>query len=74
MYFMLATNLYFMYNYLKLIKEEVLRVEKTRKTLELPTELIKEIEKFQKENYMTTLTSAIIELIRRGLKSTKGRD
>ena len=45
---------------------------KTRKTLELPTEMIKEIEKFQKENYMTTFTSAIIELVRRGLENTKG--
>lgn len=45
---------------------------KIRKTLELPTDLVKEIEKFQKENYMTTFTSAIIELIRRGLESTKG--
>ena len=61
-----------MYNKLKLIKEEVLQVGKTRKTLELPTEMIKEIEKFQKENYMTTFTSAIIELVRRGLENTKG--
>ena len=41
---------------------------KTRKTLELPTDLVKEIVKFQKENYMTTFTSAIIELVRRGLR------
>ena len=41
---------------------------KTRKTLELPTDLVKEIVKFQTENYMTTFTSAIIELVRRGLK------
>lgn len=45
---------------------------KTRKTLELPTDLVKEIAKYQKENYITTFTSAIIELIRRGLESTKG--
>ena len=47
---------------------------KTRKTLELPTDLVKEIAKYQKENYITTFTSTIIELIRRGLESTKGRD
>lgn len=62
-----------MYNYLKLIKEEVLQVAKIRKTLELPTDLVKEIEKFQKENYMTTFTSAIIELVRRGLENTEGK-
>ena len=47
---------------------------KTRKTLEVPTDLVKEIVKFQKENYITTFTGAVIELIRRGLESTKGRD
>ena len=47
-------------------------MKRVRKTLELPAELIEEITKFQKENYMTTFTSALIELIRRGLKGTKG--
>ena len=43
-------------------------MKRVRKTLEFPAELIEEITKFQKENYMTTFTSAIIELVRRGLK------
>ena len=44
-------------------------MEKIRKTLELPADLIKEIEQFQKENYMASFTAAIIELVRRGLKA-----
>lgn len=47
-------------------------MEKIRKTLELPADLIKEIEKFQKENYMASFTAAIIELVRRGLQLKKG--
>ena len=47
-------------------------MKRVRKTLELPAELIEEITKFQKENYMTTFTSALIELIRRGLNERGG--
>lgn len=49
-------------------------MKKTRKTLELPNDLIKEIEKFQKENYMSSFTAAIIELARIALESKKGQD
>lgn len=38
-----------------------------KKSLNLPKQLIDDIEKFQRENYMTTFTAALIELIRRGL-------
>ena len=38
-----------------------------RKVTNLPTDLVEEIEKFMKENYITTFTGAVIELIRRGL-------
>lgn len=48
-------------------------MKRVRKTLELPAELIEEITKFQKENYMTTFTGALIELVRRGLESTEGK-
>ena len=48
-------------------------MKRERKTLELPAELIEEITKFQKENYMTTFTGALIELVRRGLESTEGK-
>ena len=43
-------------------------------TFLIPLDLLEEIEKFMKENYITTFTGAVIELIRRGLESTKGRD
>lgn len=48
-------------------------MKRVRKTLELPAELIEEITKFQKENYMTTFTGALIELVRRGIESTEGK-
>lgn len=38
-----------------------------KKSLNLPKQLIDDVEKFQRENYMTTFTAALIELIRRGL-------
>lgn len=44
---------------------------KTQKGIVMPDELIKEIEVFQKENYMTSFTQAIIELVRRGLRHTR---
>ena len=44
----------------------------TRKVTNLPTDLVEEVEKFMKENYITTFTGAVIELIRRGLESAKG--
>lgn len=45
-----------------------------RKVTNLPVDLVEEVEKFMKENYVTTFTGAVIELIRRGLESTKERD
>ena len=39
----------------------------TRKSLLFPDILLEEVEKFMKENYITTFTGAVIELIRRGL-------
>lgn len=44
----------------------------TRKSLLFPDALLKEVEKFMKENYITTFTGAMIELVRRGLESAKG--
>lgn len=40
----------------------------TRKNLNIPDEIIKDIEEFKKRNFMTSFTGAIIELVRRGLK------
>ena len=45
-----------------------------RKVTNLPADLVDEIVKFQKENYITTFTGAVIELIRRGLEGAKGCD
>lgn len=47
-------------------------MEKIRKVTNLPADLVEEVEKFMKENYITTFTGAVIELIRRGLVSSKG--
>ena len=43
-----------------------------RMTFLIPLDLLEEVEKFMKENYITTFTGAVIELIRRGLESAKG--
>lgn len=37
-----------------------------RMTFLIPLDLLEEIKKFMKENYITTFTGAVIELIRRG--------
>ena len=43
-----------------------------RMTFLIPLDLLEEIEKFMKANYITTFTGAVIELIRRGLENAKG--
>ena len=47
-------------------------MEKIRKVTILPANLVEEVEKFMKQNYITTFTGAVIELIRRGLETAKG--
>ena len=42
-----------------------------RMTFLIPLDLLEEIEKFMKGNYITTFTGAVIELVRRGLESTE---
>lgn len=42
-------------------------METTKKTLNIPKKLIKDIEQFRQENYIATFTAAMIELVRRGL-------
>lgn len=39
-----------------------------RKNLNLPEELIKDVEEFRVRMLMTSFTAALIELVRRGLK------
>ena len=53
-------------------KKEETKMKTTRKSLLFPDALLEEVEKFMKDNYITTFTVAIIELVRRGLESTKG--
>lgn len=40
-----------------------------RKTFNIPVEIITGIEKYQKENAVSTFTAAMLELIRKGLKN-----
>lgn len=42
-------------------------MELVRKVMNLPSDLVKEIETFRKANYINNFTAAVIELIRRGL-------
>lgn len=42
-------------------------MERISKLIKFPIELMKEIEKYQKENYLSSFTSAVCELIRKGL-------
>lgn len=42
--------------------------EVDRKLIAFPSELTKEIEEYQKQNFLATFTATVIELVRRGLK------
>lgn len=39
------------------------------KLIQFPPELLEEIEKYRKENYLSTFTAALFEIIRIGLKN-----
>lgn len=43
-------------------------MERIAKLINFPADLMEEIEKYQKENYITSFTGTIYELIRKGLK------
>lgn len=43
-------------------------MEKENKLIAMTKEMVKEVEGFQKENFISTFTAAVIELVRRGLK------
>jgi metal-responsive CopG/Arc/MetJ family transcriptional regulator len=45
-------------------------MKRIAKLIKFPEELVKEIEKYQKKNYISNFSSAVYELIRKGL-STK---
>ena len=44
-------------------------MENVRKTLLLPLDIVKRIEKYQKDNYISTFTSAVTRLIIKGLEA-----
>lgn len=46
-------------------------MERVNKLIKFPKDLIDEIEKYQKENYLSSFAAAVYELIRKGLSSEK---
>jgi len=46
-------------------------MERISKLIKFPADLVKEIEKYQKENYLTSFSAAVYELIRKGLEQNK---
>lgn len=47
--------------------------ERIRKTFKFPAKLVEEIEKYQREKFISTFSGAVYELIRRGLEAEKER-
>ena len=43
-------------------------MERVPKLIKFPKELVKEIEKYQIENYISSFSGAVYELIRKGLE------
>lgn len=48
-------------------------MKKQNKFMQLPVEIVEKVEKFQKNNYLTSFTAAVIELIQAGLKAKEGK-
>lgn len=46
-------------------------MENIRKSLMIPADIIERIEKYQKDNYLGSFTTAVIQLIIKGLESEK---
>ena len=44
------------------------------KLIKFPADLVAEIAKYQKENYITSFAGAVYELIRKGLKQSDNQD
>lgn len=43
-------------------------MERVPKLIKFPKELVEEVEKYQKENFVSSFSGAVYELIRKGLK------
>lgn len=46
-------------------------MEKVRKSMFLPQDVIDRVEKFQKDNYIGSFTDAVIQLLLKGLDADK---
>lgn len=45
-------------------------LERIPKLIKFPADLVKKIEKYQEQNYITSFAAAVYELIRKGLKDS----
>ena len=45
-------------------------MKKVKKVISFPAEMIELIQEFGRENFITTFTGAVVELVRRGLENT----
>lgn len=52
-------------------REKVKKMEKVRKTFMLPKPVFDKLIEYQKENYLTTMTEAVIQLILKGYEADK---
>lgn len=43
-------------------------MEKVKKVISFPAGMVEQIKEFKEENFITTFTGSVIELIRRGLE------
>lgn len=48
-------------------------MERIPKLIKFPEELVKEIEQYQKDNFISSFSGAVYELIRKGLNATKDK-
>ncbi len=46
-------------------------MKRISKLIKFPVDLVTEIERYQKENYISTFAGAVYELIRKGLNTSK---
>ena len=46
-------------------------MKKVKKVISFPAEMVEQIKEFGEENFISSFTGAVVELIRRGLEYTK---
>lgn len=52
-------------------RKKVKKMEKVRKTFMLPKPVFEKLIQYQEENYLTTMTEAVIQLILKGYEADK---